>query len=467
MRSVAGGLTWGVVASAVGLTVFSLTAPMRDSSSFAPSVPATDSTPDTTPPQMEPAAAPETVPVVPLEPDAEPVEAPTTGQVDLPPGSEFNKPAEDGAATVSQPDDPAVPGTSAPALPGGSTQVEPPNPDTNPGSAPAPGTAVPDGITAPDAAVTDPALPPTGEEPVLPNPESATPQVPEADPAPTPPIGQIGEAPAPIGSGAAAIGLPQPGFTFETPNVRTGRLPSVGQDPEPAPEVDPEPVNLGALARNAVPFKRSGDKPLMSIVIVDEGDSGLDRATLSTISFPVAFAIDAARPDAVEAMRAYRKAGFETILMTGGLPAGATPQDLEVTLQSYMAQMDQTIALMDVEGGILGSSRALQTQLIQIAEDSGHGVVSFDRGLKTIDQMAKAAKVPSALIYRSIDDQAESAPVIRRVLKRAAFKAGQDGAVVMLGHSRPETVTALFEWALEGSTEVDLAPLSEVLKFRW
>jgi len=54
--------------------------------------------------------------------------------------------------------------------------------------------------------------------------------------------------------------------------------------------------------------------------------------------------------------------------------------------------------------------------------------------------------------------------VISRFLTRAAFAGQQEGAVMVIGHTRPETVTALLTWALGGRSEaVTMAPLSAVL----
>jgi polysaccharide deacetylase 2 family uncharacterized protein YibQ len=54
---------------------------------------------------------------------------------------------------------------------------------------------------------------------------------------------------------------------------------------------------------------------------------------------------------------------------------------------------------------------------------------------------------------------------MRRFLDQAAFRAAQDGSVVMLGRVRPDTISALLLWGLQDRAErVMLAPLSAVLK---
>lgn len=461
MKSVAGGLAWGVLATGVGLVVFSLSAPVHDPAQLA-AVP-TAPQPATQPPVMEEAPKPDPAPQPPIEPapQAE-VPAPETGAVEVPAGSEFNRAPAEGPVTLPGDDAPVAPDRTGSAQPDIVEIAPAPAPDTTPAAQPEVGAQAPDGMSAPVVDESDPTPSVSIEEPALPSPESAEPSMPALEAEPIAPVEEPAE-PAPSNPRPGAIGLPQPGFEMDTPGVRTGRLPAIGQQvEEPKPVA---PVQLGALSKNAEPFK-SSSKPLMSIVLIDAGDQGLDRASLGTFSFPVTFAIDAARPDAVEAMEAYRKAGYETVLMIGGLPDGATPQDLEVSLTQYMAEFDEAVAVMDIEDGSLQTNRALLTQLMEITKESGHGVVSFDKGLNTADQLAQAADVPSGLIFRTVDAQRESAPTIQRYLNRAAFKAGQDGQVIMLGHSYADTVTALFQWALEGSTEVTLAPLSAVLKSR-
>jgi len=50
-------------------------------------------------------------------------------------------------------------------------------------------------------------------------------------------------------------------------------------------------------------------------------------------------------------------------------------------------------------------------------------------------------------------------------LDQAAFKAGIEGSVIMLGRMRPETISALLVWGLQDrASQVALAPISAVLQ---
>lgn len=84
--------------------------------------------------------------------------------------------------------------------------------------------------------------------------------------------------------------------------------------------------------------------------------------------------------------------------------------------------------------------------------------------MNAADQIARRGGLPTVSIFRDLDAKEETSPVIRRYLDRAAFKAQQDGRAVVLGRLRPETVTALLEWALDGrAASLALAPLTAAL----
>ena len=68
------------------------------------------------------------------------------------------------------------------------------------------------------------------------------------------------------------------------------------------------------------------------------------------------------------------------------------------------------------------------------------------------------------MIFRRLDGGGESKQTIRRYLDRAAFKAAQEGSVVVIGDTRAATVAAILEWTVEGrASSVTLAPLTAVL----
>jgi len=101
---------------------------------------------------------------------------------------------------------------------------------------------------------------------------------------------------------------------------------------------------------------------------------------------------------------------------------------------------------------------------VPIIKDQGRGLVTFDAGLNAADQVARREDVAAAVIFRDLDGAGEDTPLIRRYLDRAAFKAAQEGRVVVVGTTRPETIAALIEWSIEGKgAAVALAPITAVL----
>ncbi len=81
--------------------------------------------------------------------------------------------------------------------------------------------------------------------------------------------------------------------------------------------------------------------------------------------------------------------------------------------------------------------------------------------LTTAQKLAAKEGVPSATVFRDFDSKGQTAVVIRRFLDQAAFKAGRDNNVVMIGRLRADTVQALMLWALQDRAEtVAIGPVS-------
>ncbi|GAA0304652.1 divergent polysaccharide deacetylase family protein [Rhodovulum strictum] len=537
-RGLFGGIVWGIVVTGLVLVVAVLVVPppagTRPSGPDAPAMPGLASRPEAPPSQtLAPADMPEPLPRPVLDRPAivaAPGTAPAT-DIELPPGSEFNRRPPDQEASLPETDTglPGAPPVRGPE-PGGAP-VEAPQLDTAPIAAPAPVTTGPDGLAPPLSAEAPPDL--AADEPVLPSPAATGPvalrptplpaapsreaaadgpaaegaaipaepedrvaaerpapaeteaaiaaQAPEAALPRVRPLPAAPEAPA-EGSGMAAmpetapvgaLRLPAPEGGIALPGPRIGQPAAQAPEPEaPAEDVAEVPTaapreGLGALARNAVAFQPAPGRPLFSVILIDAGEQGLERAALTTFSFPVTFAVDPARPDAEEAIAAYRAAGYEVVVLATGLPPGATPADLEVTLAAHQAPLERAVAVMDVAGAGFQDDRALTAQMVAFAGETGHGLVSYDRGLNSAARLAGQAGVPQATVFRLIDEARPNAPTIRRMLDRAVFKARQDGHVVMVGHSYADTVTALYSWALEAEAQaVTLAPISAVLRRR-
>ncbi len=256
------------------------------------------------------------------------------------------------------------------------------------------------------------------------------------------------------------------------PNVTTNRLPRIGAntndtpaasgDPAPATSADGAQVSR-AIQRNAVAFDAVPDLPMMAVLLRDEG---ADRAALGDISalpFPVTFVVDATAPDAEEAIAFYRAAGAEVVVEVN-LPPKATPEDAEVNFQVQAGAMDDATAVMMSDATGFQEDSALALQVAEILKESGHGIVSFPKGLSTGHRLAVKSGVPAGLVFRDVDGAGQDGRAIRRFLDNAAFKARQKNGVIVYGHARAQTLQALIEWSLGNRAKsVSVAPISAVL----
>lgn len=229
-----------------------------------------------------------------------------------------------------------------------------------------------------------------------------------------------------------------------------------------APGVDDRPIR-----RFAQPFENNEALPLMSIVLIDTGAdlnaSEIGLPALSSFPYPVSFAVDAGLPDAAERVARYREEGFDVLAMVD-LPQGAQPTDAEVSLSVVLSGLPEIIGVLEGTSEGLQGSREVADQVTRILQASGHGLVTQSKGLNSMPKLAVKEGVPAAPVFRDFDSEGQTPRVIRRFLDQAAFKAGQEGGVIMLGRLRPETIEALLVWGLaDRAGSVALAPVSAVL----
>lgn len=401
--------------------------------------------------------------------------------------------AEAPKAAVEKPQAPANPAETAPQP---QTSAEPPKaPAATPeGTVPpevatqveaSPAAVVPKTLPAASAADAAPAptdLPPPAAEASevllnkVPETKNTTdPAMTALDPAPDAavPVAPVKDLPKVLDTSKPEGLAPSAGLTKTVDGVTTGRLPSIGSEAKPEQPTETEAAAAAPeasvkddrpVAKYAREFSNDDGKPLFAVLLLDKGGADEDRAKLAALPFAVTFVIDPLDPGAAAAEAIYRAAGQEVVMLASGIPAGATAGDLEQTFQANAAVLQQAVAVMDIGAAGFQDNRPLATQVVPVIAAQGRGVVTFDKGLNAADQVARREGVPAAVIFRELDAAGEDTPLIRRYLDRAAFKAAQEGRVVVLGSTRPETVAALMEWTLEGrASSVALAPLTAVM----
>lgn len=224
------------------------------------------------------------------------------------------------------------------------------------------------------------------------------------------------------------------------------------------------------LRQYARPFENPEGKPLMSIVLMDTGvdldAQEIGLPALTSFPYPISFAVDVSLIDATKRMERYRAEGFDVLAMVD-LPAGARPSDAEVSLSVALNGMPEIVGVLEGTGEGLQGSREVADQVTGILKASGHGLVTQSKGLNSMPKLAVKDGVPAAAVFRDFDSAGQKPRVIRRFLDQAAFKAGQEGGVIMLGRLRPETIEALLVWGLaDRAGSVALAPVSAVLLAR-
>ncbi|WP_415184616.1 divergent polysaccharide deacetylase family protein [Phaeovulum sp.] len=468
---------------------------------IAPDAPASDTEPapalaDTAPPARPQPVAPG--PVLPLMPNSVPATVPdlpgAEAPVPVPPPGEVDTPvlapveaaeggtepggmparAEPGASNATAALAPSLPplGMMSPELGDGDL----PAPVPAEGQMPAPDRIIPD-AAPPKAGLSIPDMP----EIEAPEMETATTDRPDGDAFEvdiTGPGAAESDADAPPAAGAVDPDLPpvfstqeparpfgaagaRPGFV-NAPGVRVNRLPNL-DSPTAVPMTAPV-APAAAIEAFAQPFSAAIDAPLLAIVLIDPGTAagGLDRNTLKAISFPVTIALDPMRPDAALAAADFRAAGFEVAILATDMPNGAAPQDVEVSVEAWRAEIPEAVAVVEPESGLFQQSRMFAEQLVGILKREGLGLLAQSGGLNPGWQQAQKAGLPRAKVWRVLDAGREMAPAIKHRLDRARFEAARGQSVVVMLHGWPESVAGLLSWQAENAEGVVLAPVSAV-----
>jgi len=437
------------------------------------------------------AERPDTAPVLPategrpglvLVPDVSQPGAVSAPAVDTSPAGAPKAGVAEGSLTVPETGDAPVmsgegeesvaplPGTAQPPQPGVDAMPEQAAPLETPavggaaqGALDAPGDDDSPDISpsAPETAAISPATPPS--QPVVdasPSPEAAaeTPEAGDASAEIAAPVTQIDSPPVRVPDAPLGVGLTQPEIGAMSPGSETDTLPRIGAEAATPSDVPFEP----ALTRNAVAFTAKGDAPLLALVLIDL-PGGMSPDGFADFPVPLTVAVDPMIEGVGARMAAWRAVGVEVVVLTP-LPEGAAPADVEVAFQSFLANVPQAVAVMDLPEALLQESRPRASQVVEILAETGHGLVTYDRGLNSGVQIAEGKGVPAATVFRVFDDGTRDTASVKRFLDQGAFRAGQAGNVVMVGQLRDASVAAIAEWALGSrAATINLAPVSAVL----
>ena len=306
-----------------------------------------------------------------------------------------------------------------------------------------------------------------------PAPEVAEATTPETSEAPTDQSREQRESALPVITAPETEEAPDSEETPEIaalPEDETGEAapisPSIGTRVVPLTERDSAVVSEGGvppLESFAAEFDNPEEKPLMAIILIDDADA-IGVEALKDFPYPLTFAVNPLAPDAADKMARHRAAGFEVVAVFDLLPT-ATAQDAEVNLSVGFDLLNEAIAVIEGIGTGIQGNRALSDQVTAFVASTGRGLITQGNGLNTVQKLAVREGVPAVPVFRDFDGAGQTPTVMRRFLDQAAFRAGQEGGVVMLGRVRPDTVSALILWGLQDrASRVALAPVSAVLQ---
>jgi uncharacterized protein len=287
----------------------------------------------------------------------------------------------------------------------------------------------------------------------------------EAEPAVQPDTAPETQDPEPETAPRIAA-LPQAGSATEGQGPRIGtpvvRLTDRNLAPEEVAEEEIVVQPGKPIEAFAAEFENPDGRPLMSILLIDDGEA-LGFEALLDFPYPISIALNPQSADAPNKMAQYRAAGFEVVLIAD-MDANAQPQDAETSLAVWMERLPEVVAVLEGTGSGIQGNRALSDQVTDVIKATGLGLITQNSGLNTVQKLAARDGVPSAVVFRDFDGAGQTPAVIRRFLDQAAFRAGQEGAVIMLGRMRPDTISALLLWGLQDrASRVALAPVSASL----
>ncbi|MCB1333065.1 MAG: divergent polysaccharide deacetylase family protein [Roseivivax sp.] len=411
-----------------------------------------------------------------------------------PPPSVSGVPAEAPAAAASSqtaglalPGDAALPGRAT--LGGAPAAQSAPEALTVDGSPAAPSATT--RIAAPEAAAapTETAALPAADAPVASAGLAAAPSAPVA--------GETGPSLAETASGGAAPVTVRSGPDRTRPAEEDRRIAAIGTPVEALPPVggiEAVSSRIGAPGTNlllrpdAVPTRRPGldaagteavpqspleafatpveadtESPRMAVVLIHDGQGPVGPEALHGFPFPITVAVDPALPDAAQIMAAYRAEGIE-VMALADLPAQTRGEDAVAAVQASLQRLPEVIGVLEgTQDGIHGS-RAISDQIAALMRQSGLGLVVQKQGLNIVQQQAERAGVAAGTVFRDFDGAGQDGRAIRRFLDQAAFRARQDGGVIMLGRARPDTVSSLILWGLQDRAGLlQLVPVSNLL----
>ncbi|MBR9863808.1 MAG: hypothetical protein GYB24_10245 [Rhodobacteraceae bacterium] len=245
------------------------------------------------------------------------------------------------------------------------------------------------------------------------------------------------------------------------------RIPTIGDD-EPVLSGQIATPAVGALRANANDFTSTG-KPLVSVVLLDNGQIEGSLSKFSRLGLPMAIAIPVDQPDVPAKARAYRNAGFEVLALSPrdvslSLPGGQTDAQVAELLDRFFTLMPEAIGLIDRPEALMQRDQRLVRSVVGYFAQSGHGIITYAGGLNAAPRLADQQDVAFGLVSHILDGAQDTETVVAGYLNRAARTARSKGSSIVLAMPNDETLAALLNWSLGiNARTVSFAPVSAAL----
>lgn len=260
------------------------------------------------------------------------------------------------------------------------------------------------------------------------------------------------------------------------PGKRVSSLPQITTEPDTegsvvaedaaVEETGEEPVVesaeiIPAIDRNRVDFSAPEGAALVAVVLMHQGGPALTLPERDALLVPLTLAVPAGLPNAAEVSRSYREAGHEVALIPS-LPPRAKPQDVAVAMPVNLERVSGAVAIMDGSGEMFQGDLAVTEGVVAAAAEAGLGVLTWSKGFNSAERIAEQDGVPSASVFRTLEES--NSVAIARIIDQVAFRARQEGGVVLVGPATNQVVVGLSEWVANSRRgDTVLAPLSAIL----
>ena len=178
---------------------------------------------------------------------------------------------------------------------------------------------------------------------------------------------------------------------------------------------------LNALEQYGTPFENPEGKPLMGVIVLDDGTMNDAAILLKSIPVPMTVVLDPSVPDVVQRMSDYRNAGIE-IGVLSALPAGADPADVapSVTMEWERKQEIGTIEICfdtdfdhPMESVLMGHPENVMPFCVtsfSVEDENGNMLWRVQDNHQTIRRFKPAEKITAQKLTFRFEHPSENVP---------------------------------------------------------